>query len=120
MTKSRMAAVPLLLAGLSPLSPALAAEPILTAERAIQNQRDQLRGAAGIGCQRGEGEIVVCGRGGDPDMFPDEPGQRQRLIAGEAPAAGAAVALGTCCQPRGGIDLLRIGSVVAKGLGRIF
>jgi hypothetical protein len=63
---------------------------------------------------------VVCAPGGARAVFPEEPGARRKLIAGEASAARSATDLGACCAPRGGLDVLRIGSAVAKGLRRIF
>ena len=123
MTKSRMAHFMTLLLLAAAAAEAVAASPgtgQITAEEAIRRQRDGLRRAAGIGCQRGADEIVVCGRGGERLAFPEEPGRRERLVAGEPPRAAAAAQLGACCQPRGGIDVLGLGSVVAKGLGKIF
>ena len=96
-------------------------QPPPTAEDAIRRQRDGLLEAAGIGCRRGGEDIVVCAPGGGArPVFPEEPGARRQLVAGEAPVARSAADLGGCCAARRGLDVLRIGTVVAKGLGRIF
>jgi hypothetical protein len=102
--------------------PALAAAEPVTAEQAIENQRKGVRQAVGVCDRTAEDQILVCGsRGGaGRDVFPDEPGQRQRLVAGEARSASGAVNLGTCCAPRGGLNVIHMGQALAKGLGKIF
>ena len=124
MAKSRMAG------GLTALflaAPAYALQPApapaLTAEEAIARQEVALERTMGIGCRREEGEIVVCAplnRGGIP--FPEEEGERKRLIAGEPPSAVAAMGSGgTRCSTigpmqncSGGVDLFQTGSVLFK------
>jgi hypothetical protein len=61
-------------------APAAAAPP-LTAEEALARQQSSLRSGLGLACDRGAGEIVVCGRQGpDPNRLPlpvePEPGAR--------------------------------------------
>jgi hypothetical protein len=86
---------------------ALAPESALTAERAIEVQKDSVREAIGTApCRRegGSGDIVVCGRRGpDPNRLPlpveRVPGEREHLLPGELPRAQASFS--TCqfgCQ----------------------
>ena len=123
MAKSRMAGT---LAALLLAAPATAlAAPPLTAEAAVERQREELLAAARIGCRRTGEEadetIVVCGRGGpDPNRIGYEPtpGQRVRLLPGEAPSGTAALDATTACLPPspcgGGIDVFRAVGVLAK------
>jgi hypothetical protein len=101
--------------------PAPALVPAFTAEEAIARQEVALERSLGIGCRREEGEIVVCAplnRGGIP--FPEELGERKRLIAGEPASAGDALSAGTTgCTDRhagcgGYVDFLRTGKVLYK------
>ncbi|MEA3065057.1 MAG: hypothetical protein QOJ27_1503, partial [Sphingomonadales bacterium] len=74
--------------------PAPAAPP-LTGEQALARQQASLRASLGLDCDRGGGDIVVCGRAGrDPNRLPlpvpPEPGARN---AGEPPDPGDALAL---------------------------
>jgi hypothetical protein len=74
---------------------ALAPETAVTAERAIDLQKDQLREAIGTApCRRdgAGGDIVVCARRGpDPDRLPlparRVPGEPEHLLPGELPRA---------------------------------
>ena len=75
-------------------APALAAPPAY-AEDALDRQKASLRTSLGLDCDRGEAEIVVCGRQGpDPNRLPlpvpPEPGDRR---AGEPPDPSEALAL---------------------------
>lgn len=75
-------------------APAPAAPPA-SADEAIARQQASLRSGLGLDCDRGGGEIVVCGRSGpDPDRLPlpveREPGAR---IAGEPADPSDALAL---------------------------
>jgi hypothetical protein len=93
----------------------------LGADEAVARQRDGLRKTMGLGCIREEGEIVVCAplaRGGIP--FPEEEGARKRLIAGEINDPGAISHIGSCCGGHSGLDVLKIGEVAGKILGKIF
>jgi hypothetical protein len=86
---------------------ALAPEAPLTADRAIEIQKDTVRDAVGtLPCRRDADsrDIVVCGRRG-PDRnrvpFPDQgtPGEPENLLPGELPRAQASFS--TCefgCQ----------------------
>jgi hypothetical protein len=100
-----------------------APRPALTAEEAIARQEVALERSLGIGCRPAEeDEILVCAplnRGGIP--FPEEEGKRKPLIAGEPAGAAAAMAAGGgCCGAKGGLDVLKIGKVAGKVLGKIF
>jgi hypothetical protein len=72
-----------------------AAQAPLTAERAVEAQKDGLREAVGTApCRRdgGAGDIVVCGRRGpDPNRLPlpveRAPGEPENLLPGELPRA---------------------------------
>lgn len=74
---------------------ALAPETPVTAERAIEIQKDAVREAVGtLPCRRDgdSGDIVVCGRRGpDPDRpplpFERIPGEPENLLPGELPRA---------------------------------
>ena len=75
--------------------PASAAPPA-TAEEALARQQAGLQRSLGMDCDRGGGDIVVCGRQGpDPNRLPlpvePEPGARH---AGEPPDPMEALALG--------------------------
>lgn len=94
MKRLRVCAPLALLAFAAPVS-ALAPEASVTAEQAIEKQKDGVRGAVGtLPCPRdGDGgDIVVCGRRG-PDRnrvpFPDQraPGEPENLLPGELPRA---------------------------------
>jgi hypothetical protein len=82
----------------------------LTAERALENYRRKFVPTAELDCPRGgeAGEIVVCGRGSelpDPYRLPlpsSEPGDRQRLIAGEAGRGDVGHGEGRYCFTRCG------------------
>ena len=70
--------------------------PPATAEEALARQQAGLQRSLGLDCDRGGGDIVVCGRQGpDPNRLPlpvpPEPGARH---AGEPPDPGEALALG--------------------------
>ena len=95
---------------------ALAAAPPATAEEALTRQRSGLQRS--LDCDRGGGDIVVCGRQGpDPNRLTlpvePEPGARH---AGEPPAPGEALALsaqkcttvGPNQQCSGGLPLIPI------------
>jgi hypothetical protein len=96
MTGLRIAAFIALLAFAAPSS-AVAPEASVTAEQAIEKQKDGVRGAVGtLPCRRdgAGGDIVVCGRRGpDPNRvpFPDQraPGEPENLLPGELPRAEA-------------------------------
>ncbi|MDB5722539.1 MAG: hypothetical protein JWP15_3157, partial [Alphaproteobacteria bacterium] len=88
----------LLLAG-----PAGAAAPALTADEAMKRYRFYFRSISDLDCPRDSGEIVVCGRsGGDsgrsPLRYPPQPGDRIRLLPGEAPSAAAAMGADKLCM----------------------
>ena len=110
-----------LLAGAAAAAPAA---PPATADEALARQQASLRASLGLDCDRGGGEIVVCGRlGPDPDRLPlpvqPEPGARR---AGEPPAPGEALALGAekCTtvgpnqQCSGGLPILPIAVWLVK------
>jgi hypothetical protein len=99
-------------------NPALAASPPATADQALARQRSSLRSSLGLDCDRGGGDIVVCGRPGpDPNRLPlpvqPEPGAR---VAGEASLPGDSLALtrqrcttvGPDQQCSGGLPILGI------------
>jgi hypothetical protein len=124
MAKSSIAAAFLIALAAAPAF----AEP-LTAEEAIARQKEQLRDALGLDCDRsGQGEdIVVCGRSGpDPNRvpFPDQrlPGERVRLGPSEAPSGLAGLEAGQSpCSTvgpnqrcSGGLDVFRVVGVLAK------
>ncbi|HEX8622274.1 MAG TPA: hypothetical protein VF718_09905 [Allosphingosinicella sp.] len=74
---------------------AASAAPPATAEEALARQQAGLHRSLGLDCERGGGEIVVCGRQGpDPNRLPlpvpPEPGARH---AGEPPDPSEALAL---------------------------
>jgi hypothetical protein len=97
------------------------APPALTAEAMIARQETALERSLGIGCIREEGEITVCAplnRGGIP--YEKVEGERVRLIAGEVNPAGPISELGSCCGPRGGLDVIKMGKVAGKIIGKIF
>jgi hypothetical protein len=81
-----------------------AVPPPATAEEALARQQAGLHQSLGLDCDRGGGDIVVCGRQGpDPNRLPlpvePEPGARH---GGEPPAPGEALALGAeKCTPVG-------------------
>jgi len=125
MAKSRFAVFVALLALSSPLAAAQAAptgpDAAVNADEALTRQRDALRKTMGLGCIREQGEIVVCAplaRGAIP--FEEEPGKRRRLIAGEINDPGEISQLGSCCGAHGGLNVLAIGEVAGKILGKIF
>lgn len=106
---------------------ALAPETGLTAEQAIEAQRDGVREAVGTAsCQRDRetGDIVVCGRRGpDPNRLPLPvqrlPGDRENLLPGELPRAEASFS--TCvigCQPTGlrvdVIQTIKVGTKIVR------
>ncbi len=74
---------------------ALAPETALTADQAVERQRDGVRRAVGTApcaSAAAAGDIVVCGRRGpDPNRlpFPDQraPGEPENLLPGELPRA---------------------------------
>lgn len=88
-------AIALLAAFAAAPAPAFAPEASMTAERAIEIQRDKVRDSVGtLPCRRdgAGGDIVVCGRRGpDPNRvpFPDQrnPGEPENLLPGELPRA---------------------------------
>jgi hypothetical protein len=95
---------------------ALAPEAPLTAERAIESQKDMVREAVGtLPCRRdGTGaDIVVCGRrGADPFRIPlpDQrlPGEPENLLPGELPRARSSYDTCAIACPRGaGIDVFK-------------
>jgi hypothetical protein len=111
-----MAALAALAAAPAP-TPAWADQPA-TADQALARQRSSLRSSLGLDCDRGGGDIVVCGRPGpDPNRLPlpvePEPGAR---IAGEASLPGDSLALtkqrcttvGPDQQCSGGLPILGI------------
>lgn len=96
----------------------------LSAEAALARQQSSLRAGIGLGCDRGAGEIVVCGRQGpDPDRLPlpvpPEPGARR---SGEPVDPGATLALsaekcttvGPNQQCSGGIPILGIALMIVQ------
>ena len=108
-------------------APALAGpQAPLTAERAIEIQREGVREATGTApCRRdrADGDIVVCGRrGADRDRLPlpvePLPGDREHLLPGELPRAQASLDTCVIACPRGpGIDVFRavkIGSKIVR------
>ena len=84
-----------LLAGAAAPAFALAPETAVTADRAIEIQKDLVRETVGtLPCRRdsADGDIVVCGRRGpDPNRvpFPNRrvPGEPENLLPGEIPRA---------------------------------
>ena len=106
---------------------ALAPETALTAEQAMEIQRDGVREAVGTAScarDRESGDIVVCGRRGpDPYRLPLPverlPGERENLLPGELPRAQASFS--TCvigCQPSGIVvdpfRVIRVGSKIVR------
>lgn len=126
MAKSRMAAAALGLFLASPVyafqqTPQSPARPALTAEEMVAKQEAGLERTMGIGCVREEGEIVVCAplnRGGIP--WEEEEGKRVRLIPGEVNPTGPISELGSCCGAHGGLDMIKMGKVAGKIIGKIF
>jgi hypothetical protein len=95
---------------------ALAPEVPLTAERAIETQKDMVREVVGtLPCRRDGpgGDIVVCGRRGpDPNRIPlpDErvAGAPDNLLPGELPRAQSSYDTCAIACPRGaGIDVFK-------------
>jgi len=90
----RHSAAALFLAAAAPAF-AFAPETALTAERAVEIQKDSVRETVGtLPCRRdgAGGDIIVCGRRGpDPNRipFPDQraPGEPENLLPGELPRA---------------------------------
>lgn len=77
-----MAKLGLAMAAAALVSASAPAAPPLTAEEALARQQSSLRSGLGLDCERGAGEIVVCGRQGpDPNRLPlpvpPEPGARR-------------------------------------------
>jgi hypothetical protein len=122
-----MAAAAALFLGTAGPALALAPETSLTAEQAIEVQRDGVRQAVGtLPCVRdpGTGDIVVCGRRGtDPDRLPLPverlPGEREHLLPGELPRAQPSY--NTCvigCQPSGfrvnPFQVIMVGSKIVR------
>ncbi|MFL6845740.1 MAG: hypothetical protein ACJ8ER_12760 [Allosphingosinicella sp.] len=100
-----------------------AAQPPLSAERAIEVQREGLRESVGTApCPRGANgeDIVVCGRrGADPNRLPlpvePLPGEREHLLPGELPRAQASFS--TCviaCEPHG----IQVNPILVFKVGR--
>lgn len=95
--RALQAALALLVAFAATPACALAPEAPLTAERAIETQKDMVREVVGtLPCRRegAGGDIVVCGRrGADPNRvpLPDErlAGEPENLLPGELPRAQA-------------------------------
>lgn len=115
MTGLRVAALLVLLAFAAPSS-ALAPEAPVTAEQAIEKQKDGVRGAVGtLPCRRdgAGGDIVVCGRRGpDPNRvpLPDQrtPGEPENLLPGELPRAQSRYDTCVIACPRGaGVDVFK-------------
>jgi hypothetical protein len=106
-SRARRAAFALLLAAAPAPAFALAPEAPLTAEQAVEIQRQGLREAVGTApCDREAvgGDIVVCGRRTpyQPMEWEKLPGQRENFLPGEPPRAQAG--FDTCviaCQPSG-------------------
>jgi hypothetical protein len=90
-----MAKLGLAIAALALLARPTFAAPPATADEALARQQASLRSSLDLDCDRGGGEIVVCGRAG-PDLnrlplpVPPEPGARH---AGEPPDPSGALAL---------------------------
>jgi hypothetical protein len=119
-----MAKLGLALAAAALASAPAPAAPPLSAEEALARQQSALRSGLGLDCDRGSGEIVVCGRPGpDPNRLPlpvePEPGARN---SGEPADPSAALALSDqkCTtvgrNPRcsGGLPILGIALYVAQ------
>jgi hypothetical protein len=104
------------------------ASPPVTAEAAIERQRQELLAAARIGCRRTGEEtdeaIVVCGRGGvRPEWIPPEAldGDRPGFLPGEPPSGAYALEITSeRCSAVGnrncgaGFDVFKVGSVLFK------
>jgi hypothetical protein len=115
------AAAAVLLAGPVPAF-AFGPQPSLTAEQAIEIQRDTVRETLGTAsCSRGRenGDIVVCGRRGpDPSRLPLPverlEGDREHLLPGELPRAQSSYDTCVIACPRGsGINVVRaVGTTV--------
>jgi hypothetical protein len=95
---------------------AAAPAPAVGADQAIAAYRSTFQPVAEIDCPRAApGEVVVCARVVDkpdpnrPPLYGPTPGERTRLVAGEAPAASAGYGDGRYCFQRCpnmvGIDL---------------
>jgi hypothetical protein len=112
---------------LSATAAAAAPEAALTAEQAMEIQREGVREAVGTAsCARDRetGDIVVCGRrGADPNRLPLPierlPGERESLLPGELPRAQASFS--TCvvgCQPSGIVvdpfRVIKVGSKIVR------
>ena len=91
-------------------------QPSLTAEQAIEIQRDTVREAVGTAPCRREvagGDIVVCGRRGPDPNRPPLPferldGDREHLLPGELPRAQSSYDTCAIACPRGsGIDVVK-------------
>lgn len=113
--RARHWAIVLLAANAAPAL-AFAPEAPLTAERAVDIQKDTVRALVGtLPCRRdgAGGDIVVCGRRGpDPNRvpFPDQrlPGERENLLPGELPRAQSSYDTCAIACPRGaGIDVFK-------------
>ncbi len=102
----------------------VSAAPPASADEALARQQASLRSSLGLDCDRGTGEIVVCGRQGpDPHRLPlpvpPEPGAR---IAGEPADPSDALALSAeKCTPvgpnqqcSGGIPILGIALYIVQ------
>ena len=100
----------------------IAPAPPLTAEQAMQNYRETFSVAGPAACsEQSEDEaIVVCGRRTRDPRLPlpveREPGERVRLLPGEAPRGTVTGCTMACPQ---GIDLIAAGKKIAGALDRI-
>ncbi|MEA3008718.1 MAG: hypothetical protein QOJ91_410 [Sphingomonadales bacterium] len=110
---------------LAAAAPALAGPQPLTAEQAIEIQRDQVRDATGTKpCHRESqsGDIVVCGRRSDPERLPVVPveGEREHLLPGELPRAQAGYDTCAIACPRGsGVNVVQAVKTGSKILRHI-
>jgi hypothetical protein len=135
MAKSRFVAGTILLvyafqgAAAAPLAGAATGK--VTAEQAIARYRERFVPVEQLACPKeGPDDIVVCGRVGyDPNhlVFPQDPDDRVRLVAGEAPSGLRTMDAGSVrCSTvgnnqncGGGISPFVVIGVVAKLLNRL-
>jgi len=130
-----MRRLPTFLLGSLVFSPAAfaqdAAAPVApTAEQVIENHRRLLMGRAANGASgrcdpaTDPDEVVVCGRNDAEHRIgpiDPEPGEVQRLVAGEVPSAVGALNAGGCLTrcPNGGLDVIGIFNAVRRGIDRL-
>jgi hypothetical protein len=125
----RLPALALCVVAFSPVAFAqdLGAPVATTVEQVIENHRRALMGRAAEGGSGRCGpasapdEIVVCARNDAQHRIgpiDPEPGEVQRLVAGEVPSGAGALGAGGCLTrcPNGGLDVIEVVNAVRRGI----